>query len=90
MAIDMAEDDDLVCKGVILYDDIASAPKDQPEERRGTAGTLFNYKITGSYAEEGYDLESVCKNGGKGAGQYPNFDGGNPAGHFSDYWDPDV
>jgi len=61
MAIDMAEDDDLVCKGVILYDDIASAPKDQPEERRGTAGTLFNYKITGSYAEEGHDLEAVCK-----------------------------
>lgn len=61
MAIDMAEDDDLVCKGVILYDDIASAPKDQPEERRGTAGTLFNYKITGSYAEEGHNLEAVCK-----------------------------
>lgn len=61
MAIDMADDDDLVCKGVILYDDIASAPKDQAEERRGTAGTLFNYKITGSYAEEGHDLEAVCK-----------------------------
>lgn len=61
MAIDMAEDDDLVCKSVILYDDIASAPKDQPEERRGTAGTLFNYKITGSFAEEGHDLEAVCK-----------------------------
>ncbi|WP_087017631.1 dihydroxyacetone kinase subunit DhaK [Thaumasiovibrio subtropicus] len=60
MALDMAEDDDLRCKGVILYDDIASAPKGEEHERRGTAGTLFNYKITGTYADQGHDLEAVC------------------------------
>lgn len=59
MAIDMAEDDDFKCRGVILYDDIASAPKEEIEERRGTAGTLFNYKITSSYAAEGHDLDAV-------------------------------
>jgi phosphoenolpyruvate---glycerone phosphotransferase subunit DhaK len=61
MAIDMAEDDDINCKGVLLYDDIASAPKSKIEERRGTAGTLFAYKIVGSYAEEGHKLEDVVK-----------------------------
>lgn len=59
MAIDMAQDDDLKCKSVILYDDIASAPKEEMTERRGTAGTLFNYKITSSYAAEGHCLEEV-------------------------------
>ncbi|GMQ63630.1 dihydroxyacetone kinase subunit DhaK [Vallitalea maricola] len=61
MAIDMAQDDDILCKGVILYDDIASAPKGEEIERRGTAGTLFNYKITSSYAADGHDLEEVVK-----------------------------
>jgi len=61
MAMDMAEDDDMLCKGVILYDDIASAPKEEMEERRGTAGTMFNYKITGSYADEGHSLDEVVK-----------------------------
>lgn len=61
MAIDMAQDDDINCKGVILYDDIASAPKGKEKERRGTAGTLFSYKIVGSYADEGHSLEEVVK-----------------------------
>lgn len=61
MAIDMAQDDDISCQGVILYDDIASAPKGEESERRGTAGTLFNYKITSSYAADGHDLDEVVK-----------------------------
>lgn len=61
MAIDMAQDDDINCRGVILYDDVAAAPKGQEQERRGTAGTLFSYKIVGSYAEEGHSLEEVVK-----------------------------
>lgn len=61
MALDMAEDDDLNVAGVILYDDIASAKKEEEEERRGTVGTLFNYKITGTYAEEKHSLEEVVK-----------------------------
>lgn len=61
MAMDMAEDDDMTCRAVILYDDIASAPKEETHERRGTAGTLFNYKITGSYADEGHSLDDVVE-----------------------------
>lgn len=59
MAIDMAEDDGYTAKGVVLYDDIASAPKEEPKERRGTVGTLFSYKMVGSYSEEGHSLEEV-------------------------------
>lgn len=59
MAIDMAKDEDIACEGVILYDDIASASKEEISERRGTVGTLFNYKITGAYANEGHSLEEV-------------------------------
>lgn len=60
IALEMAREDGHVCKSVILYDDIASAPKEEHTERRGTAGTLFNYKITGSYAEEGHSLDEVA------------------------------
>lgn len=61
MAIDMAEDDGYKVKGVILYDDIASAPKNEEEERRGSIGTIFSYKMVGSYAKEGYSLDDVIK-----------------------------
>ncbi len=59
MAIDMAEDDEFNVKGVVLYDDIASAPPEEIEERRGTAGTMFAYKIVGTYAEGNHSLEDV-------------------------------
>lgn len=41
---------------VILYDDIASAPKGQEPDRRGAAGLFFVWKIVGAYAEEGASL----------------------------------
>lgn len=61
MAIDMAEDEDINVQGVVLYDDIASAPKGEESERRGTAGTFFSYKIVGSYASMGHTLAEVAK-----------------------------
>jgi dihydroxyacetone kinase-like protein len=43
-----------------LYADIASAGKDQPvSERRGSIGTMFSYKIAGSYASDGHSLDEV-------------------------------
>ncbi len=59
MAIDMADDDGVLAKSVVLYDDIASAPKSDPVwERRGAIGTLFNYKMTPSYAE-GHSIDEI-------------------------------
>lgn len=45
---------------VPLYDDVLSAPKDTPTERRGTAGTFFSYRMVGAYAEQGHSIEEVA------------------------------
>lgn len=44
---------------VLVTDDIASAPLDQIEKRRGIAGDLTVFKIAGAAAEAGLDLDSV-------------------------------
>jgi dihydroxyacetone kinase-like protein len=59
LAVDMAQDEGLNVDSVILWDDIASAPPDQPEERRGIAGQMFPFKMAGSAAEEGLPLQEV-------------------------------
>lgn len=59
MAIEMAHDMGLNVESVVLWDDIASAPPDQPEERRGIAGQMFPFKMAGSAAEEGLSLSEV-------------------------------
>ena len=51
LAMDMAED--LPVKSVLFYDDIASAPKGQEQERRGMGGMLFYAKICGALAGRG-------------------------------------
>ncbi len=48
-------------KYVVLYDDVLSAPKNEPLERRGTAGTFFNYRMAGAYAAEGHSIAEVVK-----------------------------
>ncbi len=45
---------------VVLYDDIASAPKGQEPARRGTAGLFFVWKMLGAFAETGATL-TACK-----------------------------
>lgn len=60
MAIDMAEDDGFNVKSVVLYDDVASTDKDEPhEERRGSIGTIFSYKIAGSYSSEMKSMDEI-------------------------------
>lgn len=61
MALEDAEDEGLDnVEMVVLYDDIASAPKGQEPERRGTAGLFFVWKMLGAFAETGADL-AACK-----------------------------
>ena len=61
MALEDIEDEgELDVAAVILYDDVASAPKGQEEERRGSAGLFFVWKIVGAYAETGATL-GECK-----------------------------
>ncbi|MFE5838378.1 dihydroxyacetone kinase subunit DhaL [Arthrobacter sp. NPDC056493] len=44
---------------VLVTDDIASAPLDQTEKRRGIAGDLTVFKIAGAAAEAGLSLDEV-------------------------------
>ncbi len=57
MAVMLAEAEGITAKMFVLYDDIASAPPDQPEERRGTAGLFFCFKMICAAAERGCSLE---------------------------------
>ena len=63
MAIELAEDENINVKALIMYDDIASAPKGKENERRGGAGTTFIYKILGALSENGENLESLISMG---------------------------
>ncbi|MFE5294288.1 dihydroxyacetone kinase family protein [Isoptericola sp. NPDC056618] len=43
----------------LVTDDVASAPADRAEERRGVAGDLVVFKVAGAAAESGADLAEV-------------------------------
>jgi dihydroxyacetone kinase len=59
MAADMAEDEDMETATSIAADDVASAPPEEKEKRRGIAGIFYAYKIAGAKAAEGASLEEV-------------------------------
>jgi len=59
MAGDLVEFEDIKCTTVLLADDVASAPIDERQKRRGVAGMVYAFKIAGAAAEAGHDLESV-------------------------------
>jgi dihydroxyacetone kinase-like protein len=59
MAIEEAEDDDIVVKTVLANDDVPSAPADQREKRRGVAGEVLMWKVGGAKAASGGSLDEV-------------------------------
>ncbi len=59
MAVKMAKKAGLTVKTVVANDDVASAPKDQREKRRGVAGEVLMWKVGGAKAAEGGDLDEV-------------------------------
>jgi dihydroxyacetone kinase len=59
LASDMAEMDDIEVRTVVVTDDVASAPPERAEERRGIAGLFFAYKCAGAAAERGDSLGEV-------------------------------
>ncbi len=46
---------------VRVRDDIASAPRERLQDRRGVAGDVFTIKIAGAACDEGLDLEEVVR-----------------------------
>ncbi len=59
MACEMAEQEGIKTKKIIVADDIASANHKEKEKRRGIAGMIFVFKIAGGIAETGASLEDV-------------------------------
>jgi len=63
MAIELAQEEKLDAIPLIMYDDIASAPKGNESERRGAAGTTFIYKILGAASENGIQKDELISLG---------------------------
>lgn len=59
MALEDAEDLGIKVETVLVTDDIASAPPDEWQRRRGVAGLFFAYKIAGAKADKGADLDTL-------------------------------
>ena len=61
MAGEMLEMEDIPSTTVLLADDVASAPKEEREKRRGVAGMVYAFKIAGAAAENLKNLEDVTR-----------------------------
>ncbi|WP_299076730.1 dihydroxyacetone kinase subunit DhaK [uncultured Ruegeria sp.] len=59
MACEMAEMEDITAQQVIVCDDVASAPPEEAEKRRGVAGLVYVMKIAGAAAASGISLDGV-------------------------------
>lgn len=59
MTVKMARKEGITVKTVVANDDVASAPKDQRENRRGVAGEILMWKAGGAKAALGGDLDEV-------------------------------
>jgi len=61
MAVKMAKKQGITVKTVVANDDVASAPKDQPEKRRGVAGEILMWKAAGAKSVQGASLDEVIE-----------------------------
>jgi dihydroxyacetone kinase-like protein len=60
MACELAEFEDIATQTVRVSDDVASAPADKKDKRRGVAGMVYAFKVAGAAAEQGMDLGEVA------------------------------
>jgi len=61
IAAEMAADEGFVTRTVRIWDDVASAPPERMEDRRGIAGDVFVIKIAGGIAATTQDIEEVFR-----------------------------
>ena len=59
MAAEMAAIEDIEVRTVLTTDDVASAPRDQTENRRGVAGNFFIFKAAGAACDDMMSLDEV-------------------------------
>lgn len=61
MAQDMARMEDIRVETVRVWDDVASAPADNKEERRGTSADLLVIKVAGAASDKGWSFDEVLR-----------------------------
>lgn len=61
MAAELADMEGIATRTVLVSDDVASAPAEAWQRRRGVAGLFFAYKIAGAAAEAGRTLDEVAQ-----------------------------
>lgn len=61
MAGEMVAMDDVETRTVLVRDDVASAPPEEAERRRGVAGMVFAFKIAGAKADQGASIDEVVE-----------------------------
>ncbi len=62
MAGEMVDmEDDITSTTVLLADDVASAPPEEAQKRRGVAGMVYAFKMAGAKAETMADLDEVTR-----------------------------
>ena len=59
MAAEMAATEGIEVRTVLTTDDVASAPPDRRDERRGVAGNAFVFKVAGAAADRMMSLDEV-------------------------------
>ncbi|KQT57571.1 dihydroxyacetone kinase [Aureimonas sp. Leaf460] len=59
MAAELAGMEDIEVRTVVTTDDVASAPRDQQDRRRGVAGNFFVFKMAGAAADRMMPLAEV-------------------------------
>ncbi len=61
MSTEMAEMEDIDVRTVLVRDDVASAPPEEADRRRGVAAMVFAFKTAGAKADMGGDLDDVVR-----------------------------
>ena len=61
LAAELADAEGIATATVLVADDVASAPAERADARRGVAGLFFAYKCAGAVAEAGGSLEEVAE-----------------------------
>lgn len=61
MSTEMADMEGIEVRTVLVKDDVASAPPEEADRRRGVAGMVFAFKIAGAKADKGGSIDEVVQ-----------------------------
>lgn len=59
MGVELLDMEGITANSIAVSDDVASAPRERIEDRRGIAGDVFVIKVAGAASEKGLSLEEV-------------------------------